>query len=376
MVAAQGARVRRWCVVLGCVAVLVATPPVVAAWPVSAPPDEPVAAVLRGIQDSTGVQHEGYAVANATLGLPELPRLNEVADLFSSTTRLRVWWQAPDAWRIDELTPFGERGTYQAADALLYWDSDERRITIQTVSSLLRLPAGTDLEPGQLGRRLTSEAAAEDVRRIADRRVAGRSAVGLRVRPHDGASSVEHVDVWVDPATHLPLRVEVTGKDGSGPSVVSAYQEITIGSAGDVMLRSAPDASREIVQVPDVAATIDRFSTYVLPQRLAGLQRQQRTNAVRLDAGVGTYGDGLSLLVVAPLPRDLGRAALRALTTPPPEGSLPAVARAGVASTSLVNALVVGSRRDWYALAGTVTVDVLFEAARELLKNPPRRPES
>ncbi len=59
----------------------------------------------------------------------------------------------------------------------------------------------------------STERSSDELSRLPARRVAGRSAAGLRLVPADPASTIARVDVWADEASGLPLRVEVYGED-------------------------------------------------------------------------------------------------------------------------------------------------------------------
>ena len=50
-----------------------------------------------------------------------------------------------------------------------------------------------------------------EVTSLPSRRIAGRDTQGLRLRPADRRTTVDHVDVWADAASAIPLRVDVVG---------------------------------------------------------------------------------------------------------------------------------------------------------------------
>src|SRR4051812_26729334 len=98
---------RRWAVVAAVAAVLVAVPLVVAALSPAAEPIDP--ARLRAlVLESAGRPYEGYAESSGSLALPELPNLADVAALFAGRTAMRVWYAAPDRYRVDDLATAGE----------------------------------------------------------------------------------------------------------------------------------------------------------------------------------------------------------------------------------------------------------------------------
>ena len=72
------------------------------------------------------------------------------------------------------------------------------------------------------------------------RRVAGRDSLGLRLVPAAPQSSIDHVDVWADRETGIPLRVEVYGAE-SAPAFSSEFREFS---------EETPDASAVDFAVP------------------------------------------------------------------------------------------------------------------------------
>ena len=118
----------------------------------------------------------------------------------------------PDAWRADELTPTGEHGVYRVGPSEFLWDFEANQLT--RVLGIAARPAAprrpTCCRPTSLG---GSSALAGTTRSAAlpSRRIAGRDAAGLRVTPTDPQTTVGRVDIWADPTTALPLRVEVAG---------------------------------------------------------------------------------------------------------------------------------------------------------------------
>ena len=105
--------------------------------------------LVAAARASAAISHEGYAETTGTLGLPDLPRLGEVAALLGGTTHARVWWRSPAAWRVDRVTATGESGIYAWRGALHTWDYESRRARTIIASSSVRLPRVDDLLPPQ-----------------------------------------------------------------------------------------------------------------------------------------------------------------------------------------------------------------------------------
>jgi len=132
----------RWLLVVAVLAVLLATPVVLANRPVHAATVGLDALYARMI--ASGSQpYQGYAVSAGAANLPTLPDLASVIALLDGETTLRVWYAAPDRWRVDTITTDGERDLYQAPTGQSIWDSaNEQLITITGGPPPVRLSAG------------------------------------------------------------------------------------------------------------------------------------------------------------------------------------------------------------------------------------------
>ena len=288
----------RWLVVGGVVAVLVALPGLVAAVPAR---DRAVAAgeLLARVLASDRVAYQGYAEARAGLGLPDVPRAGRVVALLGETTRMRAFVAGPEVWRVDELTPVGERGTYHDRWGSWLWDSGERRAVATRGEAPVRFAQPADLLPPQLGRRVAAAAGTGEVTRLGARRVAGVHALGLRVVPRSPGTTVARADLWADPDSGLPVRVELTAKGRDDPIVTTAFLDLALRAPDPEHVRFAvpQDADLQVDQAPDLAGAIDRFSPFVLPDPLAGQPRR-----TRVGSAASTYGRGFDLVAVLAFP--------------------------------------------------------------------------
>src|SRR5919109_1321183 len=69
-------------------------------------------------------------------------------------------------WRVDELTPIGERDLYRDGAETWSWDSGERRALATREEAPVRFARPADLLPPELGRRVAAAADEGEVRRI------------------------------------------------------------------------------------------------------------------------------------------------------------------------------------------------------------------
>ena len=358
----------RWAVVGLVVAGLVAAPLVVRALP--ATDAEVSAADLRtAVLAADDVAFSGSAESAGGLALPVTDQLPDVADLFSDRTTMRVWWRGATESRVDVVTAAGETGYHRDPSGLWTWEYETATATRAEPgpsgeAGPFALPGAPDLLPTTLGRRLVSEATEDELSRIGARRVAGRSALGLRITPAEDAGSVARADVWVDAASGLPLQVQVVGDTGGTTAVDSRFLDLTLATpAADVIAFSPPPRARlRTATDADIAReAAERLRPAALPDSLAGLPRRTGDG---VPSGVGLYGRGVTLLAVAPVPRRLAGALERTLAASPDAVDDAAGLRVAAGPVGLM--VVRQPDSGAYLLTGTVTLDALATAAGEL----------
>jgi len=353
----------RWLVVGGVVAVLVALPGLVGAVPARDRPVGP-AELLGRVLASERVAYQGYAEARAGLGLPDVPRAGRVVALLGERTRMRAFVAGPHRWRVDELTPIGERDLYADGSATLLWDSGERRLTVTQGEAAVRFARPADLLPPELGRRVAAAAGAGEAARLGARRVAGVQALGLRITPRSAGTTLARADLWADAASGLPVRVELTAKGQGEPIVTSSFLDLRLGAPdpGHVRFDLPGDADVQRDEAPDLARAIDRLSPFVLPDPLAGEPRR-----TRVAGAASTYGRGFDLVAVLAFPASFSLRTQAFLDkVPTRKGSW---GEASVIATPLLNGMIFERDGVAYALAGTVTQPVLDRVAAELARD-------
>lgn len=357
----------RWALVAAVAAVLVAAPVALTALPASA--TMAPAALRARVLASINRPYQGYAESTGSLGLPALPNLSEVTSLLGGTTRLRSWYVAPEHWRVDEITGVGERDTYAVPGSQYVWDNGQNQYTQVVGDEPIRLPRGGDLLPPDLARRVLSDE--DKVAALPAKRVAGIDAAGLRVTPSDPQTAIGQVDIWADPDTGLPLRVEVTAKGQHAPFVVTAFQSVSTQRPDDDVIapKPSPDSGFATTDAPDV---IGAFGGFPLPAQLAG--RPLQTDRVGSGRGLGFYGTGLSAFIAVPLPRNVGEGVVNSMgkvgakTVPLPIG------QGTLLTINPLSVLVERAGYRTFLLAGAVDPALLTQAAAELSTLPRRRP--
>jgi len=353
----------RWLVVLLAAAALVATPLAVQARPVAA--SDVSAVELAGrVQRSGPVAWSGFVQSTGTLQVPDTESFANLAQLLGEENDLRVWWRGADDWRVDRIRSTGETDLIRRGGASVRWVFESETATVAPVSQV-RLPDASDLLPPTLGRSLLQGVREDELARLPVRRVAGVEAPGLRLTPHDPASTVARVDLWADPGSGLPLRVDLYGLGGTRPLVTTALRDLELATpAADTTLFSpAADVTVRYEESVDVAAAANAFAPFDLPTSLAGLPARSDQDP----GSVGVYGRGPTTVLALPLRGQVARPLRERLRS----GAAEETSVGTLASLGPVGLLVTPDRgRGAVLVAGTVTAATLQRAATELLDSP------
>ena len=361
---------RRWALVAGGVALLCALPVVDSALPVTVPPM--AASQLRARIVDSPRSYTGYVESDATFGLPALSGFGSVTSLLDGITRMRVWQASSDRWRVDVLSDVGERDTYQTPRASYIWDSGTELLTEVLGRYPVRLPRAADLVPPSLALRLLHEAGPRArVSELPPRRVAGVAAAGLRVFPDDPASTVAHIDIWAEPASGLPVQVEVFGQGNGQPALETQFLQVSSWHPAPAVLAPQRGGGTAFTQTDaaDLSGALGDLGSVILPATLAGRPRL----ATPIGFGqVGIYGRGLATFAVLQI---TGITGLRLISAARYDGGTSLKVRHGtgvVVSTRLITAVLLHPRAagGTFVLAGFVDRQLLKRAAAQLAAEP------
>ncbi|MEO6509422.1 MAG: hypothetical protein ABIO16_00415 [Nocardioides sp.] len=340
---------------------LVATLVAVRAWPAQ-DSDVSAAALLAEVEAGAHHPYSGYVESLGTLQLPTADRFTDVGQLFGEKTRMRVWWRSSDAWRVDKLLTTGEQDLVHNAQGTTRWRYEQADATVSN-DPAIRLPRTADLVPPAVARLLLDDMDESEVRRLPARRVAGVDAPGLRLQPAAPQSSIDHVDIWADPASGVALRVEVTGKGATKPAFTTTFESFDAATPSQerTTFTPPPGAEYRFDDVLDIADAANQFAPFVVPDRVAGL-----TKSPQATGAVGIYGSGVTRLLAVPLRhQEAGPLREQLLKT------LGVVAGDDATQVTVgpLNVLLTGREGDGgWLLAGTVTTDTLTRAAADLAR--------
>jgi hypothetical protein len=376
-------RRRRWALVVGVLALLLAVPALISAWPVEPDPTLTPAQLRDRVTASADIPWTGYAEASGGLNLPEVAQFSDVTTLLTGTSRLRVFYAAPDSSRVDQLSPTGERSRYTTPTGQAVWDYGAQLLTLVRRDPTVRLPRADDLPPPQLARRMLSGTSRDDAPTpLPARRVAGVDAAGFRVTVTDPRTTVGALDVWADPGNGLPVAVEIRTKDAAGrlaagPVVVSTMLDLDESAPDPAVLvaQTGPGAGTTRSPTSDLFGVLGRGNPASVPPRVDGVTRERPQRGF---AAIGQYGTSLSQIVVVPLPPDLATSLLsnihragsaaRTLPVDPPgaaRGQNGSAEGGALASPLLQLAVVRVGDRAW-AIGGLVPDAVLDRAVSDV----------
>jgi hypothetical protein len=360
----------RWCLVAVGVVLLISVPIVVSARPAH---DQTIsaAALLAKVKAATAHAYSGDVETNGNLALPVDERFTDIGSLFGERNQLRVWWRTSREWRVDKVLSTGETDLIHYARSTTQWDYEQDAVR-SGADPDIRLPRTSDLLPPALGTRLLENVRAGDLTRLPARRVAGLDALGLRLSPAAPQSSIDHVDLWADPATGVPVRVEVYAKGEQSPSFTSAFSTFDPATPTPATTGfTVPDGAHLSTTPLDIAAAANQFGRYeyatgqgfvslLMPATLAGLAK-----APHAGQGVGIYGTGVTQLIAIPLGGE-ARTLRQQLEGTPGVRTVNgcSMLRAGPLGLLLTN--LPGRRDDWL-ISGTVTDKALTDAAAEFV---------
>ncbi|SEB49441.1 hypothetical protein SAMN04489844_0286 [Nocardioides exalbidus] len=340
---------------------LLVVAPLVGRWLPAGGTDASPAELLEQARAGIDQQWSGTVETTGTLQLPDADRFGGVAALFGEQTTMRVWWRDAEHWRVDRLLTTGETDIRRDGDTTLEW-SFERAEATYSRDPAIRLPRPGDLVPPVLAERILRGVTDDDVSPLPNRRLAGESAAGLRVRPPSDLSSIDHVDLWTGQDSHLPLLVEVYAAGEATPSVTSRFSAVSTDPPADEILAFEPTATTDVKveDVLDIADAANQYAPLRPPATAAGLALGPAS-----DGAVGVYGEGTAQVIAIPL-RDREAGALRDQLT-----LTPGVEQDGertVASVGPLGVLLTGRDGDGgWLLAGTLTRDALERAGRDVL---------
>lgn len=311
--------------------------------------------LLQLIGDAGELPYSGHVEAEGSLGLPTTPPFSEFVAVSSGPSRLRVWWQDAATWRVDRLEPLGGDTLYHEGDSTISWNAESLEAT-RTHDGLAVIPQTVDLLPPRLAAWSLEGSDAAEISRLPPARVAGIEAAGLRIKPTGEQATIQHVDVWADPDTGLPLRVQIWGADPE-PAVDTRFVDIEFDRP-----------SEEVTTFQPTQGVYLAASGGGLAGHIPGVYRSVALAGLPLTPGHATepvtrYGRGLTQLLVIALDEHVAESLRQRLAADPTAVVDSHGTWLSAGPLHLLLTPCIGRTASWL-LTGTVNDDTLRRAVR------------
>jgi hypothetical protein len=237
----------------------------------SVAPERLLGSAIRAVASHRPVS--GRLLAHVDLGLPSLPDegprasnggLGALFEAISGDHRVRVWRSA-DGLRIAELLSAAEVSLTVSREAgrADAWAWDSRSFTAIHLGPSPAPPAPPSpaalLDPFALARQLlASVGPSTRVGLGGTARVAGRNAYVLRIEPRTSATLIGRIDVSIDAATRIPLRVAVFARGAGSPALSLGFVSVSFDPIDRAIYRFVPPPGATVTDVGRVAAPAER----------------------------------------------------------------------------------------------------------------------
>src|SRR5438552_6363039 len=190
--------------------------------------------------------------------------------LSAGTVEARTWSDGAGRSRVAQIRPLEETDWIRNGSTVWVWHSRSTTAVRVNAPAALDLPvqgiltavAGTSTPvptPEELAARLLGlRDRATELSLGTPRRIAGRPAYDLVLRPRSAGSLVARIEVVVDAATGLPLEVSVQPHLG-GPVIRDRYRSISFARPGAANFSFRPPAGADVTEAASInTASADR----------------------------------------------------------------------------------------------------------------------
>ncbi len=220
-------------------------------------PRDLITSTLAAAADRTPVS--GTVRTHVALGIPQLPSaLNDPAGplgLLLADQTFKVWY-GPDGLRIAQILPFGERDLVSNRTDVWFWDSQRFAAWHYAVDRSEAPPPPSLGDLTDIVSKALRNAAPYATVSVANPEVvAGRDAYVLQLTPAASGTLVSRIDVAIDAATRLPLRVQVFARGNVDPTIEAGYTSMDFGPVNPAMFAFSPPSGATVKQVSDQAAS-------------------------------------------------------------------------------------------------------------------------
>jgi outer membrane lipoprotein-sorting protein len=216
--------------------------------------DQLIASTLRAIADGRPIS--GHVSAHVDLGLPSFPTENvpnipggaaQFLTSLSGNHRLRVW-RSGDGLRVSELLAMSERSLFINRSAVWYWDFSSFTAYVgHRPQSRGNHPPVEMADPLAIARQAlesVTPTTAASVGRSAS--VAGRPAYALNLEPRTAGTLVRRVEIDIDAAERLPLRVAVYARGRSAAPLSISFTQVSFAPISRATYQFSPPSGAKV----------------------------------------------------------------------------------------------------------------------------------
>jgi outer membrane lipoprotein-sorting protein len=222
------------------------------------------AQLLVAVENASPAGLSGTIVETAKLGLPDISGLVgsgggsglSLESLVTGSNTMNVWYAGQDRQRFALLGQLSEDDLIHNGTDLWSYDSSTRTVTHKTLTQGASDKAGSSIASSAPS--LDPQTAAEKALAaidpttvvVVDRtaRVAGRAAYQLKLSPKDTRSLIGSVQIAIDAATSVPLRVQIFAAGATSPAFQVGFTSVSFNVPNASIFEFVPPAGASIEQ--------------------------------------------------------------------------------------------------------------------------------
>ena len=274
------------------------------------------AQLLVAVENASPAGLSGTVVETAKLGLPDISGLVgstggsglSIESLVTGSNTMNVWYAGQDRQRFALLGQLSEDDLIHNGADLWSYDSSTRTVTHKTLTPDASDKVGSSIASSapSLDPTVAAEKALAAIdpttEVVVDRtaRVAGRAAYQLQLSPKDTRSLIGSVQIAIDAATSVPLRVQIFAAGATSPAFQVGFTSVSFNVPNASIFEFVPPAGATVEQ--DTAPFGDTLSSGFGD---SGIVVHTRVNGKDL-SGKGADPNGTLGTPAPPLPTNLG----------------------------------------------------------------------
>jgi outer membrane lipoprotein-sorting protein len=202
------------------------------------PPRTPAQLLAEISADASTPPMTGTVVESTSLGLPQLPGINNptsLASLLTGSHTVDVYYQDAKHFRLAIPSPAAETDVIRNAGTLWLWDSRSDSVTKYVLpkstpkakKAQAKLPDTPALTPQQAANEVLKAVGKTTLVSLQSNvMIAGQASYQLVLAPKDHRSLIGEVTIAIDAQYGVPLRVQVFAKGSTSPAFQVGYTNL------------------------------------------------------------------------------------------------------------------------------------------------------